>query len=164
MEYNPQLTGDIMKRLAGITLAVVLLASALLAAEPAADQVWSMEQTYWKYVQASDLNGYRTLWREDFLGWPSISPEPVRKAHITDWITANTSKGVTLKSYDLERLTIEVTDNLATATYRVRYTWVDKSGAGQPATIRIIHTWQRNPDGTWQILSGMSAPTNAEGH
>jgi ketosteroid isomerase-like protein len=140
-----------------------LLASALFAAEPAADQVWSMEQSYWKYVQANDLDGYRSLWREDFLGWPSVSPEPVRKAHITDWMTAHASKGETLK-YDLERLTVQVTGNLATATYRIRATWVDKNGAGQPASVRIIHTWMRNPDGSWQILSGMSAPTNADGH
>jgi len=152
-----------VNRIAGLALAVVLLASALFAAEPA-DQVWSMEQSYWKYVQANDLNGYRSLWREEFLGWPSFSPEPVRKAHITDWIVANTSTGKTLKSYNLEPLTIQVTGNLATTTYRIRDQWVDKNGAGQAETTRIIHTWLLGPDGKWQILSGMSAPTNADGH
>jgi len=57
-----------------------------------------------------------------------------------------------------------VTDKFATSTYRVRLTWADKNGAGQPSTIRIIHTWLHNAGGTWQIISGMSAPTNAEGH
>lgn len=149
-----------------LMMAVVLLTSALFAMPPAADadQVWSLENSYWQYVKANDLQQYRTLWHASFLGWPSISPEPLRKDHITDWITARTSKGETLKSYDLERLTTQVTDNMATVTYRVRLTWADTNGAGQPSTIRIIHTWVRSPGGSWQIISGMSAPTDAQGH
>ena len=108
------------------TIILVLLAPALFAAPSSADaeKVWSLEKTYWEYVQADDLGRYRTLWDSDFLGWQSVSPEPLRKGHITDWITAHTSKGETLKSYDLERLTMQATDKFATVTYRVRLTWV----------------------------------------
>src|SRR5215831_12099428 len=42
--------------------------------------------------------------------------------------------------------------------------WADKAGAGHPTTVRVIHTWVRKPGDDWQIVSGMSAPTNAEGH
>lgn len=155
-----------MTRIVCCTLIVVLIAPALTAALPSADEekVWSLEQAYWEYVKANDLQTYRTLWHTNFLGWPTMNPEPVRKDHITDWITTHTSKGETLKSYDLERLTTQFTDNLATVTYRIRLTWTDKNGAGQPSTLRIIHTWLRNAGGSWQIISGMSAPTNAEGH
>jgi len=155
-----------MNRIFRCTIIVVLLAPALLGALPSADEekVWSLEKAYWEYVKANDLQAYRTLWRTDFLGWPTMSPEPVRKDHITDWITTHTSKGEILKSYDLERLTTQVTDNLATVTYRVRQTWAAKNGASQSSTFRIIHTWLQNAGGTWQIISGMSAPTNAEGH
>jgi ketosteroid isomerase-like protein len=125
--------------------------------------VWSLEKAYWDYVKSNDLEKYRSLWHEDFLGWPSVSPEPLRKDHITDWITFRTSQGETLKSYDLERLTAQVTGDVATVTYRVRYTFADKNGAGQPSQVRIIHTWLRSREGKWQIISGMSAPTNAEG-
>ena len=154
-----------MIRISGVSVVVVLLSTALFATTPSAeaDKVWSMEKAYWQYVQANDLQKYRTLWHADFLGWPSVSPEPMRKAHITDWITDHTDKGETL-TYDLQRLTIQITDNLATVTYRVRVTWKDKNGVGEPATVRIIHTWLRNTEGTWQIISGMSAPTNAQGH
>jgi ketosteroid isomerase-like protein len=155
-----------MTRIVRCIIIVVLLAPALFAALPSADEekVWSLEKAYWEYVKGNDLQTYRTLWHADFLGWPNMNPEPVRKDHITDWITTHTSKGQTVKSYDLERLTTQVTDNLATVTYRVRLTWADKNGAGKPATLRIIHTWLRTASGTWQIISGMSAPTNAEGH
>jgi hypothetical protein len=61
-------------------------------------QVWSLEKAYWEYVKANDLEKYRALWHEDFVGWPLVSSAPVRKDHITDWITANTSKGIKLQS------------------------------------------------------------------
>ena len=155
-----------MTRMVSYTLIAVLLAPALSAATPPndANKLWSLEKAYWEYVQANDLGKYRTLWHGDFLGWPQSSPEPLRKDHITDWITARTSKRERLKSYYLERLATQVTDNVATVTYRVRLTWADKNGAGQPSTIRIIHTWLRDARGTWRIISGMSAPTNADGH
>ena len=155
-----------MNRIVRCTIVVALLAPGLFAALPSADEekVWLLEKAYWQYVKANDLQTYRTLWHTDFLGWPTINAEPVRKEHITDWITTHTTKGETLKSYDLERLTTQVTDNLATMTYRVRLTWADKNRAGQSSTLRVMHTWLRNSGGTWEIISGMSAPTNAEGH
>ena len=68
-----------------------------------------MEKAYWEYVKANDLQKYRALWHENFVGWPFVSSAPVRKDHITDWITANTSKGITLQSYWIEQLAIQVT-------------------------------------------------------
>ena len=57
-------------------------------------QIWNLEKTYWQYVKANDLEKYRALWHENFLGWPFVSPAPVRKDRITDWITSNTSKNI----------------------------------------------------------------------
>ena len=155
-----------MTKIVCCILVVVLLAAGVFAAPSSADseKLWSLEKAYWEYVQANDLQKYRSLWHSDFLGWPYVSPEPLRKDHITDWITAQTSKGMSLQSYDLEPLTAQVTDNVATTTYRARLTWADKAGAKQSTTIRIIHTWVRDGGGTWLIISGMSAPTNADGH
>jgi hypothetical protein len=78
-----------MNRIACPAIGAVLLASPLFASQPSADEkeVWSLEDSYWRYVQANDLARYRTLWHADFLGWPLSSPEPVRKERITDWIT-----------------------------------------------------------------------------
>jgi ketosteroid isomerase-like protein len=115
-------------------------------------------------VKANDFERYLTLWHADFLGWPYSSPEPARKEQITEWVTAHTSKGETLKSYEVERLKAQVTDNYATVTYRVHLIWTDKNGTVKPGNLRLIHTWLRNADGRWQIISGMGAPTNAEGH
>ncbi len=155
-----------MRGASRLALLAFLFVSTAFAAQPSSDEqaVWSLEKSYWKYVQANDLELYLALWSPDFLGWPLSYPEPSRKAQITDWITARTTKGETLKSYDLEPLKVQLTDNIATTTYRIRMTWVDKNGIGQPTSLRIIHTMRRNPSGVWQIISGMAAPTNADGH
>src|ERR1019366_2024539 len=70
--------------------------------------VWAREQAYCRAVETNNMQDYRALWREDFLGWPFTNFEPARKGHITDWITQHTSKDDSLKSYKLERLTVQV--------------------------------------------------------
>src|SRR3974390_255941 len=151
-----------MNRIRRSTIVAVLLAAPLFAGQPGANEneVWSLEDTYWRYVQANELERYRTLWNSDFLGWPLASPEPVHKDHITDWITAHTSVGETLRSCALERLAAQATGNYVTVAYRVRLTWVDKGGAEKPGGLRVIHTWLHNADHKWQIISGMAAPPN----
>ena len=126
-------------------------------------QIWNLEKAYWEYVKANDLDKYRALWHENFLGWPFVSPAPVRKDRITDWITANTSKSITLQSYSIEQLAIQVTGDLAMDYYRINATWANIAGAEvRTDRLRITHTWTRT-DGTWQIIGGMSSPVNANG-
>jgi len=126
-------------------------------------QVWELEKAYWEFVKGNDLEKYRALWHENFVGWPFVSPKPVRKAHITDWITSNTSKGITLQSYSLEQLAIQETDNIAINYYRIKATWTNSTGAEvKTDRMRITHTWIRARD-TWQIIGGMSSRVNAKG-
>jgi ketosteroid isomerase-like protein len=155
-----------MNRIVCPAIVAVLLASPLSAAPPAGAEkdVWSLEDSYWRYVQTNDLDGYRTLWHSDFLGWPLANPEPARKEHITDWIAAHTGKGETLKSYELERLAAQATGDYVTVAYRIHTTWVDKDGTDKTSTSRILHTWLHSAGGKWQIISGMAAPPDAHGH
>lgn len=126
-------------------------------------QIWNLETAYWDYVKANDLQKYRALWHSDFVGWPFVSPAPVRKDHITDWITSNTSKGLKLQSYSIEQLAVQVTGDIAIDYYRIKANWTmgDTGEVARTDAIRITHTWIET-DGTWQILGGMSAPVNAD--
>jgi ketosteroid isomerase-like protein len=147
-----------------IPLLVVLAVSAF-AQDSTKDeaQVWNLEKSYWEDVKANDLAKYRDLWHDSFLGWPYVSSAPVRKDHITDWITMNTSKGIKLQSYSIEQLAIQVTGDIAINYYRIKANWVTgKTGEVRTDALRITHTWTRT-HGTWQILGGMSAPVNATG-
>jgi hypothetical protein len=33
-------------------------------------QIWNLEKAYWEYVKTNDLEQYRGLWHENFVGWP----------------------------------------------------------------------------------------------
>jgi ketosteroid isomerase-like protein len=147
-----------------LSLLAIAMPGALVASLDRTEaQIWDLEKAYWEYVKTNDLEKYRALWHDDFVGWPFVSPEPVRKDHITDWITNNTSKGLKLQSYSIEQLAIQVTDGVAIDHYRIKITWADNQGAeAHTDAMRITHTWIRTHD-TWQILGGMSAPVNADG-
>jgi ketosteroid isomerase-like protein len=147
-----------------ITLFVAVTAAAFAeGSDKQQAQIWKLEKAYWEYVKANDLEQYRALWHENFVGWPFVSPAPVRKDHITDWITANTSKGITLQSYSIEQLAIHVTKDIATNYYRINATWANDEGAQiKTDRLRITHTWIRT-HGAWQIIGGMSSPVNATG-
>ena len=117
--------------------------------------IWILEQEYWNRVEDNDLPAYVNLWHKDFLGWPSVSAEPVHKDHITDWITSQTSKGLAFKSVEFKPAAIQITANIALIYYRLTYKWLDKDGNGVPHTIRVTHTWLRDGD-DWHIIGGMS--------
>ena len=145
--------------------AVVLAQGSALTASPARTetQVWNLEKAYWEYVKSNDLEKYRALWHENFVGWPYSSSTPRHKDHITDWITTNTSKGVTLQSYAIEQLAIQITGDIAINHYRVKMVWAEPGPAeSKMDNLRITHTWMRTGN-TWQIIGGMSAPVNSEG-
>jgi ketosteroid isomerase-like protein len=85
-----------------------------------------------------------------------VSPSPVRKDHITDWITDYRSRGLHLESFDLRPAESRAEGDTVVVFYSITAHWVDKNGKGKPATSRITHTWVRSTNG-WQIISGMSA-------
>ncbi len=118
--------------------------------------VWKLEHQYWAYVQAFDLDGYRTLWHPDFLGWPSMSPEPVGKANITGWIADYEKKGLRLDSFAIRPTGTRTNSTGIVVFYVITAQWVGKNGQGEPSISRITHTWVRSGT-TWQIVSGMSA-------
>src|SRR5215467_7496468 len=132
---------------------LLALASTAFAQDSLKDeaQIWQLEKAYWEYVKTNDLEKYRALWHENFVGWPFVSSAPVRKDHITDWITANTSKWIGLESYSIEQLAIQVKGEIATNYYRISFTWANSAGTEvRTDRIRITHTWIRL-HGTWQI-------------
>lgn len=143
--------------------ALLLLAALLLSLPAFAQQspeeqaVWKLEHSYWDNVKSLDLASYKALWHKDFVGWPYVSSQPVRKDHITDWITAFTDKGLHLQSYTLEPAASQFTDNIVAVHYWLTAVWVDKDGHSEERhSSRITHTWIKVDKG-WQILSGMSA-------
>lgn len=59
-----------------VAVLVTLLASGVTAQEMSSAQrdVWLLEESYWRYVTANDIESYKSLWHEDFVGWPLARP------------------------------------------------------------------------------------------
>jgi hypothetical protein len=142
-------------------LFLLLLPLTCLAQELTPDEaaVWHLEEAYWQYVKANDLDGYRTLWDERFVGWPSVSPRPLGKANITDWIPPLHEDPARLYDFRLQKEAVRAFGDSVAVHYLVWYIWRDaETGAivTEKDPLRITHTWQRRGD-SWQIITGMSA-------
>src|SRR5437660_12671850 len=100
--------------------------------------------------------GLLGLWHRDFPGWPSVNAAPVHKDHITDWITAQTSRGLAFKIVEFKPAAIQVNDDVAVTCYWITYKCLDKNGNGAAHTLRITHTLLREGQ-DWHIIGGMYA-------
>ena len=147
-----------MRNLRRIVALACLVVSIPAAAQQTSSEkaVWKLEHAYWSYVKAHDLKSYLALWNSNFLGWPSVSPQPVRKNQITSWIRQETDKGLRLKSYKLKYAASQSFGNIVVDHYWVTMVWTGKSGDLPPVTLRMMHTWMRVGN-TWQIIDGMSS-------
>ncbi len=119
------------------------------------ERVWKLEQSYWDYVKALDVPGYKSLWHKDFVGWPSTAPAPMGKDHIADWLEEDRAAQNTLQCYKLEHAGFTQVGDVAVTHYHLTEHWLDKSGKGEPRTIKVTHTWLRVKD-CWRIIGGMA--------
>ena len=131
------------------------------AAPPSVEQtkneLWQLEENYWKYVKANDLKSYLTLWDENFIGYPSTN-NIGGKDHITDWIADmyKTRKGQTF-NYELTRKVENVFGDIVIVLYDVTQIWSnEKNEVVEKPVYKITHTWKKTEKG-WLIIGGMGA-------
>jgi hypothetical protein len=119
------------------------------------DEVWAMEESYWRYVKAADVEKYLTLWNKDFRGWPCGDQHPATKANIGDWVREIRDKKVRFTSA-LSREGATSVGGVVVVYYRTPMVYLFPDGhtesVGKP--VKITHTWMKI-DGTWQIIGGM---------
>ena len=137
--------------------AVLTLVALTGFAQQSADEqaVWKLEHSYWEHVKAQDVASYKSLWHENFMGWPSFSPQPLRKDHVADWMISYQAKGLRLKSYSLTPAASQATGQSVVVFYQITTEWTGPNASEQSEALRVMHTWLRGDNG-WQIISGMS--------
>jgi len=121
--------------------------------------VWQLEENYWKYVKAQDLDAYLALWDERFVGWPSFSALPLGKEGITDWIPPLHQDPARVFDFELKREAVRSFGDIVVAHYLYKPIYRNaETGEVLEGSRwnRITHTWQRRGD-SWQIVTGMSA-------
>jgi ketosteroid isomerase-like protein len=149
-----------MRRAQTAILLCLLVPTSALSAQIADEEaVWKLEEAYWEYVKCSDLEAYRQLWADDFVGWPSFSSTPVGTESITGWIVPLHENPGEVFDYDLSREAVRSFGDVVVAHYLVRILYRSAETGEvvrrQPS-VRITHTWQLQDD-AWKIITGMSA-------
>jgi len=120
------------------------------------NEVWQLEENYWKYVKASDLKSYLSLWDDHFIGYPSTNIIG-GKDHITDWITEmySSNKGKTY-NYELTRKVENVFADIVIVLYDATQIWTNEKNEVEKITYKLTHTWKKTGKG-WLIIGGMGA-------
>ena len=147
-------------RISNLLIVSLVFISAPIFADGAADEdaVWKLEEAYWEYVKNNDMDGYRSLWDENFIGWPGFSKSPLGKENIADWIGPLHADASLAYHYELTKGAVRSFGDIVVVHYLVRDS-LHSSETGEETNValdRITHTWQRRGD-SWQIVTGMSA-------
>lgn len=126
------------------------------------DAAWHMEELYWEYVQKIDTVAYKTLWHEDFIGYPSFGDGVSDNSRIARWIP-DLHKDPELKySYVLHKKASNAIEDVVMVFYDTDYFWTDSQNqVVRKETYKFTHTWKK-VDGKWLILGGMAAVKNQE--
>lgn len=130
-------------------------AGATISVDQIKNEIWQLEENYWKYVKERDYQSYGKLWDENFLGYPSNNTVG-DKAHITDWMT-EMYKQPGVFNYKLTRKVENVFGDIVIVFYDVSHNFTnDKNEVVKTGHFKIIHTWKKTENG-WLIIGGMGA-------
>jgi ketosteroid isomerase-like protein len=126
-------------------------------ADPAADEeaAWRLEEAYFRFVQAGDVENFRNLWHDQFVGWPCGSEVPEGKDTVDDWVEQISNENIQVE-YSLNREAVRAFGDIVVTHYgvSVEYTYSDGTSEFALDGDKITHTWQRSGD-TWKIITGM---------
>lgn len=125
------------------------------SAQQIKNEIWQLEENYWKYVKEKDYQSYITLWDDNFLGYPSNNTIG-DKAHITDWMKEMYQQPG-IFNYTLTRKVENLFGDIAIVFYDVSHNFTnDKNEVLKSGSFKIIHTWKKTEKG-WLIIGGMGA-------
>lgn len=129
--------------------------SATTGGSPGVEAVWAQEEQYWRFVQAGDVDGYRTLWDEGFRGWPCWASHPATKAIIGDWVRDIRDKKARF-TYSLTREGAADFGDIVVVFYQtpMLYEYPDGRVENRDRVFKFTHTWRKTGN-TWQIIGGM---------
>ena len=148
-----------MRTTTPIAIALLFFASLASATEwtGAEKAVWDLEDDYWKFVQAGDVESYRKLWHEDFVGWPCFEWTPTGKDGVGKWVRDIRDNQWKL-SYELKPLAAQSFGDVVVVHYAAVYAYEygDGTTSGSGIWRKFTHTWMKTGD-EWQIIGGMCA-------
>ncbi|PWT90055.1 MAG: hypothetical protein C5B55_10290 [Blastocatellia bacterium] len=122
---------------------------------PRVDAVWKREELYWQYVKAGDVETYRTLWDENFRGWPCKNQHTATKSEIGNWVRDIRDQKAKL-TYSLTFDGAADFGDVVVVYYKtpMMYEYSDGRVVDKDKVFKFTHTWHKTGD-TWLIIGGM---------
>jgi ketosteroid isomerase-like protein len=124
------------------------------------EEIWALEESYWRHVRDGDVEAYLSLWHEDFIGWPCTDDarHPVRKDAAAAWIESIRARRLRV-SVALRREGIQAFGDVVVVHYSTPVTaaYPDGRVTGKDPLYKFTHTWLKTGS-RWQIIGGMCAP------
>jgi hypothetical protein len=121
------------------------------------DEAWRMEELYWEYVQKIDTVAYKTLWHDDFIGYPGFGDGVSNKSKIARWIPELHQDPNLKYSYTLYKKASNAIEDVVIVFYDADYFWTNREEkVVRKETYKFTHTWKKI-NNTWVILGGMAA-------
>jgi ketosteroid isomerase-like protein len=126
-------------------------------------EVWRLEELRIAYISARDVQNFRAMYHQNFVGWPSRVPAPVGHSDIGGRILEAIEEERELPLIKLRREAIQIFGDVAIVHYAVSRTLNSESGeaGGGGEWMKVTHTWMRVGE-TWKIIGGMAAPLKKE--
>ena len=117
--------------------------------------VWKREQLYWKLVKAGDVENYRTLWDENFRGWPCKNQQTATKPEIGKWVRDIRDQKPKF-TYSLSFDGAADFGDIVVIYYKTPmvYEYSDGRIVDKDKVFKFTHTWRKTGD-TWLIIGGM---------
>ena len=140
-----------------LALAFLPVSAAAQRLSAAEREVWDYEEAYCRYLNANDLNGFMSLWHQNFTGWPSSEVSPVGRSKVREIIAAYGKL-----ECQMAHPTVKVFGNTAIVYYELTLSFKGKDDKAETRVLKVTHTWFRT-DSLWEIIGGMSAPLPSPG-
>lgn len=121
---------------------------------PQENEIWALETEYWVANRDAAHEKIVSLWHDRFLAWPGSELEPIGKEVGLEYVRRSFPAPGSF-SFTIEPKGIRVRGDVAVNYYTVRLTARDGEGQEPTRSMRIVHTWIREPAG-WKMLGGMS--------
>jgi hypothetical protein len=126
------------------------------AREELENEAWQMEEKYWIYVKNNDTISYKTLWHDEFIGYPSFGDGVSNKNKIAIWIPELHADENLKFSYKLFKKATNAIDDVVIVFYDTDQIWTDQQdNIVKKETLKVTHTWKKYAD-NWVILGGMA--------
>lgn len=119
------------------------------------NEVWQREMQCGNYVKNNDLQGYLTLWHNNFIGYSGS--DTLTRKNIGSWINESHNKKDQRYEFKITKKAVNVFGDVAVVLYDVQDTWKNSKGEVVLKELyKITHTWKKFGS-TWLIIGGMSA-------